>query len=336
MQVSDILGGAVSTVGRHWKQLVGVAAAVYGGAAAIVAAALAILYASLSGRIDEIVHATAPSDVGWDEAGPLVLAFFGVLLAAGLLNMVCTAMVHATCATVLQEAVLGRPATFRAVWRRAWARVLPVIGTVLLTGLIVLVPLLLIAGGAVAVVIAAVSADNPAVAIVAGVLGGLALLPAAAWLWVRYCLAPAAVVFERQGPLGALRRSALLVRGAWWRVCGISLLALAIGATAGSFIQLPFTMLGTFHNLTLHSENGAEPDIAQLLAGASGYLAVSLLGQTLSQIVSVTFPQLVTGLLYVDRRMRREDLAPALIGAAAAEPAAAAAGGHPPDVTSPR
>lgn len=170
----------------------------------------------------------------------------------------------------------------------------------------------------------------------AGVLGGLALLPAAAWLWVRYCLAPAAVVFERQGPLGALRRSALLVRGAWWRVCGISLLALAIGATAGSFIQLPFTMLGTFHNLTLHSENGAEPDIAQLLAGASGYLAVSLLGQTLSQIVSVTFPQLVTGLLYVDRRMRREDLAPALIGAAAAEPAAAAAGGHPPDVTSPR
>ncbi|MET9533965.1 hypothetical protein ABZY02_25965 [Streptomyces sp. NPDC006649] len=332
MQLSDILNGAVSTVGRYWKQLLGMAAAVYGGAAAIIGVALAILYASLSGRIHGIVHAPEASDVTWDQAGPVVLGFSAVLLAAGLLSMVCTALVHATCATVLREAVLGRPTTFRAVWRRAWSRVFPVIGTVLLSGLIVLVPLLLIAGASVAVVVAAVGAHNPAVAIVVGVVGGLALLPPAVWLWVLLSLGPAAVVFERQGPVGALRRSARLVRGAWWRVCGISLLALVIGSTAGSFIQLPFTMVGMFNSSMLHLDTAAGPSTAQLLTGATGYLALSMLGQTLSQIVSVTFPQLVTGLLYVDRRMRQEDLGPVLIEAAAGETAAQ----DPPDVTSPR
>lgn len=332
LQLSDILNGAISTVGRYWKQLLGVAAVVYVGAAAVIAAALAVLYASLSGRIHGIVHAPETSNITWSQAGPVVLGFSGVLIGAVLLNMVCSAMVYATCATVLQEAVLGRPTSFRAVWRRAWSRVLPVTGTVLLSGLIIMVPLLLIAGATVAVVVAAVTMHSGAVALVVGGLGGLVLLPLAAWLWVLFSLAPAAAVFERQGPVGALRRSARLVRGAWWRVCGISLLALVLGTTAGSFVQLPFTMLGMFHSLRLPLDTASDPSAAQVLAGVTSYLAVTLLGQTLSRIVSVTFPQLVTGLLYVDHRIRREELGPVLIEAAAGEPA----GQHPPNVTSPR
>ncbi|WP_327298284.1 DUF7847 domain-containing protein [Streptomyces sp. NBC_01197] len=317
LQLSDILNGAISTVGSYWRQLLGVAAVVYGGGAAIIAGALAVLYASLSGRIHGIVHAPGASDVTWHQAGPVVLGFSGVLIGAVLLNMVCTAMASATCATVLQEAVLGRPTSFGAVWRRAWSRVLPVIATVLLSGLIAIVPLLLVAGATAAVVVAAVSAQSGVLALVVGVLGGLVLLPLGAWLWVLFSLAPAAVVFERQGPIGALRRSAGLVRGAWWRVCGISLLALVIGSTAGSFIQLPFTMLGMFHSLGLPLGTASDPSAAQLLSGLTSYLALSLVGQTLSQLVSVTFPQLVTGLLYVDQRIRREELGPVLIEAAA-------------------
>ncbi|WP_405781735.1 hypothetical protein [Streptomyces sp. NBC_00859] len=317
LQLGDILGGAMSTVGRYWKQLLGTAAVVYGGAAAALAAALGVLYASFSGRIHGILHTPESSGVSWEQARPLVLSLSGVLLAAGLLSMVCTAMVCAACATVLQEAVLGRPTTFRAVWRKAWSRLLPVIGTVLLCGLVVLVPLLVITGAATAVVVAAADAHNTAAAITVGVLGGLALVPSAVWLWVRFSLAPAAVVFEGQGPAGALRRSARLVRGSWWRVCGISLLALAIGGLTGYFIQIPFTALGMFSGLSLHLDSGAEPSPARVLATVAGYLAASLLGQTLSQIVSVTFSQLVTGLLYVDRRMRQEELAPVLIEAAA-------------------
>lgn len=318
LQLSDILNGAISTVGSYWRQLLGVAAVVYGGGAAIIAGALAVLYASLSGRIHGIVHAPGASDVTWHQAGPVVLGFSGVLIGAVLLNMVCTAMASATCATVLQEAVLGQADVLRGS---------------LAAGLV--------AGASGDRHRTAERADRhrPAAAgrggdgrcrrrggqcaerrpraLVVGVLGGLVLLPLGAWLWVLFSLAPAAVVFERQGPIGALRRSAGLVRGAWWRVCGISLLALVIGSTAGSFIQLPFTMLGMFHSLGLPLGTASDPSAAQLLSGLTSYLALSLVGQTLSQLVSVTFPQLVTGLLYVDQRIRREELGPVLIEAAA-------------------
>jgi hypothetical protein len=322
LRVNDILGGAVGTVGRYWKQLLGIAATLYGGAALLVGVALAVLYAVLSDRIHTI-FSTSETDVSdgahvsWHQAAPVVFSFAGVIVGAMLLMVVCTAMVYATCGTVLQEAVLGRPTTFSVVWRRAWSRAPSMIGTLLLSGLIVMIPMLVIAGAASAVIAVAVSVDSPVLAIVTAVLGALLLAPPTAWLWVLLTLAPAAVVFERQGPLSALRRSARLVRGAWWRTFGISLLGVVIGAGAGYFIQFPFSMAGMFSSLPLTTTIENDPTPAQIAAGVAGYLALSLLGQTLSQMVSATFPQLVTGLLYVDRRMRKENLGPALAEAAA-------------------
>jgi hypothetical protein len=52
----------------------------------------------------------------------------------------------------------------------------------------------------------------------------------------------------------------------------------------------------------------------------SGYIAFVLLGQLIGQLVSATFPLLVTGLLYVDRRMRTENLGPVLAEAATVPP----------------
>ncbi|WP_328539417.1 DUF7847 domain-containing protein [Streptomyces sp. NBC_00344] len=323
LRLSDILGGAAATVSRYWKQLLGIAATVYGGAAVLVGAALAILYAVLSDRIHTVFDTSDERPrIGWHEAGPLVISFLGVIIGAALLLTVCTAVVYATCAVVLQEAVLGRPTTYGAVWRRAWSRMPSVIGTLFLSGLIVMLPLLLIAGVAGGLIAVAVSHDSTGLAIVTGVVGALALAPPAAWLWVLFTVAPAAVVFERQGPIGALRRSARLVRGSWWRTCGISLLGLAIGAGAGYFIQLPFSIVGMFSSVNLNAPVQNDPTPAQVFATMSGYLVLSLLGQTLSQIISATFPQLVNGLLYVDLRIRREDLAPALVDAASHDAAA--------------
>ncbi|MEV6794762.1 hypothetical protein AB0M87_22860 [Streptomyces sp. NPDC051320] len=316
LQVSDILSGAMATVGRYWKQLLGIAATLYGGAAVLVGVALAVLYAVLSDRIHTIFDAPEGDDVSWHLAAPLAFSFLGVVVGAALLLMVCGAMIYATCATVLQEAVLGRETTFGAVWRKAWSRVPSVIGTVFLSGLIAMIPLLVIGGAVAAVIVWSVHQDSPAPAIVAGVLGVLVLVPAAAWLWVLFTLAPATVVFEHQGPVGALRRSAGLVRGAWWRTFGVTLLGLAIGGIAGYLIQVPFSMLGMFSSLPLSITAHNDPTSAQVFAEAAGYLAFALLGQTLSQIVSATFPQLVTGLVYVDRRMRKEDLGPVLAEAA--------------------
>ncbi|WP_051951045.1 hypothetical protein [Actinacidiphila yeochonensis] len=72
--------------------------------------------------------------------------------------------------------------------------------------------------------IAAGSDDAGAALTVLGAIVGSACV---IWLWVLLSLAPPALVLERQKVFAALKRSAKLVRGAWWRVLGIQILALS-------------------------------------------------------------------------------------------------------------
>jgi hypothetical protein len=137
---------------------------------------------------------------------------------------------------------------------------------------------------------------------------------------VRFSLAPAAAVFERQGAIAAMRRSARLVRGSWWRIFGISLLAAVIAAMASYAIQLPFSLLGMVPGSIGSSDWGSDPTTSQVLVTMGGLLIVVAVGQLIAQIFAATFPQLVVSLLYVDRRIRVENLAPALAEAAAAPP----------------
>lgn len=110
------------------------------------------------------------------------------------------------------------------------------------------------------------------------------------------------------------------MRGDWWRIFGISLLAMLMAAVASYIIQLPFSILGMFPGVIGMESLGSDPNAAAVVVAMSGYLVATLLGQLVSQLVSATFPQLVTGLLYVDRRMRNENLGPVLAEAAAVPP----------------
>lgn len=110
------------------------------------------------------------------------------------------------------------------------------------------------------------------------------------------------------------------MRGDWWRIFGISLLAMVMAAVASYIIQLPFSILGMFPGMIGMESLGSDPNPTAVIVAMSGYLVVSLLGQLVGQLVSATFPQLVTGLLYVDRRMRNENLGPVLAEAAAVPP----------------
>ncbi|WP_327366693.1 DUF7847 domain-containing protein [Streptomyces sp. NBC_01217] len=320
LKLGDILGGAFSTLGRYWKQLFGIGAAVYGGALVVVGAAAVIAYSAVSDHLDRVISLSADEDPSSKDIVPILIALGSIWLVAVVAFMIGTAMMYATVPTVLQEAVLGRPTTFSAVWRRAWARVPAVIGTVFLTALIVMVPIVLAMVGFIALMIGATTLSDGAGAAVwtsLGLLGALATAPLATWLWVKFSLAPSSVVFEGQRPVAALRRSSQLVRGDWWRVFGISLLAFVIAATASYIIQIPFSFLGMFSGIIGGSTLDDDPNPAAVLLAMSGYLVTFALGQLIGQLVSATFPQLVTGLLYVDRRMRTENLGPALAEAAA-------------------
>ncbi|MEV6160637.1 hypothetical protein AB0L71_01660 [Streptomyces sp. NPDC052052] len=323
LKLGDILGGALGTLGRYWKQLLGIGAAAYGAALIVVGAAALIGYSAVSGHLDRVLSLGAEEDPSSDDIVPLLIALGIVWLVAVIALMITTALVYAAVPAVLQDAVLGRPTTFSAVWRRAWARVPALIGTVLLTALATMVPAVLMVIGFIAVVIGAITLSDGsgiAVWVALGFLGALATAPLAIWLWVKFSLAPSAVVFEGQGPVAALRRSSQLVRGDWWRVFGISLLGIAIAAMASYIIQIPFSFLGMFSGMIGGSTLDDDPNPAAVVVAMSGYVVVLLLGQLIGQLVSATFPQLVTGLLYVDRRMRTENLGPVLAEAAAVPP----------------
>ncbi|MFE4216343.1 hypothetical protein [Streptomyces sp. NPDC056844] len=319
LKLGDVLGGAFSTMGRYWKQLFGLAAALYGGAALLMGAAVAVAYSAVSGHLDHVISLDYDESASSTDIVPLVVAG-GVLALLGIVTMaIVSGLMYAAVPAVLQEAVLGRPAAFAAVWRKAWAHVAPVIGALILTALVATVPVLLVMAAFIGVIISVLTMDSgggAATAVTLGILGALVTGPLAAWIWIKVCLAPAAVVFEGRGPVAALRRSAELVRGDWWRIFGITLLAALIAGAAGYVIQIPFSVLGLFPGMIGTASLEEDPSPTAVIVAMSGYMVATLLGQLVSQIISTTFPQLVTGLLYVDRRMRTENLGPALAEAA--------------------
>ncbi|MGC5362650.1 hypothetical protein ACPXCE_13370 [Streptomyces sp. DT24] len=323
LDLGAIFNGAFATVGRYWKQLFGIGAVVYGAVAVLVATAILIAYASVSGELHAVIHLGRDEDPTTEQIVPLVVAFGVVWLVCALVAMVSTAMMYAAVPAVLQDAVLGRPVTFGAVWRRATSRLPAVIGTVLLVCLIVFVPVLLLMGAVVATMIAVISMDNdatPVLLISVGLLGAAATGPLSVWLAVKFSLAPTAAVFEEQRPVAALRRSALLVRGEWWRVFGITALAGIVASAVSYFVQLPFSFFGMLPGAAGMSGLGPDPDPVSVMFAMGGYLIVMAVGLLVSQFATSVLPPLVTGLLYVDRRIRTEDLAPVLVEAAASDP----------------
>ncbi|MEI5032855.1 hypothetical protein [Streptomyces sp. VB1] len=315
-----MLSGAFSTLGRYWKPLIGIALTLFGAAALVMIAALVAAGAAVASQWDELT-AGSPGSPDAAQLVPLGVAF-GVLMVIGMIvYLLASAVVQAAVPVVLQEAVLGRPIGFGEVWRRAWSRVWSILGTVFLTGLIMAVPMALMVGAVAGLMIYAVSLgdeDGVVPLMVVGFLGFLLIAPVAMWLYVRFSLAPTVVVFEHQRPVAALRRSVRLVRGNWWRVFGVGLLAVGLAGAIGYMIQLPFQMVGLLPGVFDPADVDADPTGGQIVAMLGGVLLLSFISQMIAQLFTAIFPPLVVGLLYVDLRMRTENLGPVLAEAAAA------------------
>ncbi|ONI51467.1 hypothetical protein STIB_45150 [Streptomyces sp. IB2014 011-1] len=317
LRVSDMLSGAFATIGGYWKPLVGIALALFGAATAVLGIGVAIAFSTVAANWDDL---TGPGEPDTAQLVPLGITF-GVLMVIGVIAyLLASAVVQAAVPVVLQEAVLGRPIGFGTVWKRAWSRVWAMIGTVFLLALAVAIPFLVIMFTMVATVVYFVSlgdSDTGGTLFLFGLLGWLVLAPLAIWLWVKFSLAPTIVVFEAQRPVAALRRSARLVQGSWWRVLGITLLAFGLASVVGYMIQMPFQALGMIPGSLDSTEMTGEPSGGEILALFGGFVVLSMISGLVSQLFSSIFPPLMTGLLYVDLRMRNENLAPVLAEAAA-------------------
>ncbi|MEU5217762.1 oxidoreductase [Streptomyces sp. NPDC020807] len=319
--VGAILSGTFAAFGRHWKQLLGVAATVYGAAIVVVLAAIGLAYAAVADGLPAVFDLPDAQEPQWDDVRPLLVAFGVVWLVAVAAMIVAAALLSAACPVVIQEAVLGRPLGFGELWRRAWSRTGAVLGATLLTGLATMLPLLLAVAGFIGMFFgafsAAIDSDDPPVGdyIALPLVGiGLALLltPVSVWLWVKFSLAPSVAVMERQGALTSMSRSSALVRDNWWRSFGTLLLISLIVNAVAMVVQQILSLLMW---IPLMGASGGDS------AGAAVVFVVIVavfvfLGQMVSQILVSVFPPMTTALLYVDLRIRKENLAADLTRAA--------------------
>ncbi|WP_052591392.1 glycerophosphoryl diester phosphodiesterase membrane domain-containing protein [Luteipulveratus mongoliensis] len=223
------------------------------------------------------------------QQGSSVLQAIGGIALTGMLTV------------VLADAVLGRRMSIGGAWAKVKGRLWALIG------LNLLIFLMLIGGVGLLVLVAVLVGVglSEGFGILIAVVGGLGAVVLMIFVWVKWSFASACVVLEKQGPIKALKRSWALTQGQWWRVFGISLLAQLAAGVLSSIVIAPFALLLGFQNL---SDPEALPSVGFLV----GMQLVSLVVSTFT----APFIAGVTGLLYLDQRIRKEALDVTLIAAA--------------------
>ncbi|MFD7439660.1 glycerophosphoryl diester phosphodiesterase membrane domain-containing protein [Streptomyces sp. NPDC059861] len=292
--VGEILDGAVSTMRTYWRTVLGIALTV-----AIFTEIIVILLQGLV--LNERTSTEALEDPN-ATLGELSRALGDALLSSGvifLISLIGTVAATALLTTVTSRAVLGKPVTTREAWRDARPRVLKLFGLIFLLLLIAVGVAVL---GAVPGVLVTLAGGGGAGAALT-VLGSLCTAVLALWLMVRFSLASPSLMLERQGILKAMSRSARLVRGSWWRVFGIQLLATIIANIVAAIVVIPFTFLAAA--LSGDGVNG-------FLEGTGDFgwtfLIISGVGSVIGSMITFPIAAGVTVLLYVDQRIRREAL----------------------------
>jgi hypothetical protein len=188
---------------------------------------------------------------------PTLRLFQAVLLAA-VLQLLGAGFVNLTAHRLVAGEITGNPSSTRGAVARAFARLL----TLLVAGLLVF--------------------GSVALGLVALVIPGL-------WLAGCFTMVSAVIALEEVGPIDALRRSFMLVRGRWWPTVGFLILVGLLGSIAAQLVQM----------------------VALPVLGASGVgigVGLGFVVLVIAQGMIVGAIAVMTTLWYVDLRARREPL----------------------------
>ena len=293
--VGEILDGAVSTMRTYWRTVLGISLAV-----AVFTEIIVIL---LQGFVLDDSASTDTLNDPSATVGELGRALGDTMLNSGvvlLITLLGTIVATALLTSVTSRAVLGKSVTTAEAWRDARPQLPKLFG---LTFLLPLIAAAVAAAGTLPGVLVTVAGAGDA-GITLTVLGGLAGGVVAIWLMIRFSLSSPALMLEKQGILKAMSRSTKLVRGSWWRVFGIQLLATIIANIVASIVVIPFAFLAA-----ALSGDGA----TGFLDSAGGdlgwtFLIVSGIGSVIGSMLTFPITAGVTVLLYIDQRIRREAL----------------------------
>jgi hypothetical protein len=295
--VGELLDGAFTSIRRNPRATLGIAALLL-TASAVITTTVSLLLVHYVGS----VTLPAPGQQLTDAQATRLLTRLLEVLAptaavSAVLAFIVDTVLTGLLTVVIGRLVLGYKITAGEAWRIARPRIPALVGATLL------IPLILLGVWAVYAVVLVILAVAHAPGVLIGVLavlGAIAAIVLTIWFAIMFRMAGPAVVLEREGPARALARSWRLVRGSFWRVFGITLLAGLIVLVTAGVLQIPFGLLAAMAgggNSLLPSTGG---NAAGILISAVGGVVAGAVARPISAGVAV--------LLYVDLRMRREGL----------------------------
>ncbi|MFF7645862.1 glycerophosphoryl diester phosphodiesterase membrane domain-containing protein [Streptomyces canus] len=292
--VGEILDGAVSTMRTYWRTVLGISLTV-----AVVTEVLVILLQGFvlkdSAGTEALNDPSASADELTRALGETMLGTTVVFL----ISLIGTVAATALLTTVTSRAVLGRPVTTGEAWRDARPQVPRLFGLIFL---LLLITFGVLAVGALPGILVAAAGSNGG-GIALAILGILGAGVVALWLMIRFSLASPALMLEKQSIVKSMSRSTKLVRGSWWRVLGIQLLAGIIANIVAAIVVIPFTFLAA----ALSGEG-----VGGFVNGTGDlgwtFLIISGIGSVIGSMITFPITAGVTVLLYIDQRIRREAL----------------------------
>lgn len=280
--VGEILDVSIKLYTRHFRTLLVIVALVVVPVQLLLVPLLASALPDPALLRPQLGLTPEPVNVSQRELG----RFFAGTAVSTMFSVVAALLAQAAAFQAVREAYLGQ----RPDWRRSLRFMARRLHSVLWISMLalVLVLLLLLAGGIVTGVLAALAGGGPSIAIVS--LGIAALITGVVWLGVSWALPLPALMVERLRGRRALGRSFRLVRGRWWptfAAIGLGLgLALVVQLVATGLLQaLLFTDIGD---------------------NALGAVVISQLGNAIGASLATPFQAAIVAVVYFDLRVRKE------------------------------
>lgn len=289
LSIGDIMTGALEYVRADPKAVITISASI-----GVAAAFLQLLFVAVNtGDITTLLNAD-PNAITPEELLSALVPIFAVLVASGVLSGFLQVLGTGMLTHVVGRAVIGTRTSASEAWHLVRPQLWRLIAATILVGIVVFLGVLipLLPG------IVVLATGNIAVGASLTLIGSIPATVLAIWFTFGLVLSTPALALEDLSPIHALKRSWKLVKGAFWRTLVIVFIGSIVGQAVGSILASPFALVG------------ASGEISTLTVFATAIAGM------VTVLVALPFVAGVTALVYIDRRIRTEDLASKLAASA--------------------